>query len=112
MSLSEVRDKRAGQKDCHLPQLSAELSRLVVGVAAPPEARRPGSGWVSGDSVPEYWSDRHYQHLEEIAAAVDDRMAPMITLVIPVNECIMRLRISDTLAVISLASVYTPSISS
>ena len=34
MSQSEVHDKRTGQKDCHLPQLSAELSQLDVSVAA------------------------------------------------------------------------------
>ena len=48
MSLSEVRDKRTGQTDCHPPQLSAELSRLDVSVAALSEVRRRGSGWVSG----------------------------------------------------------------
>ena len=30
MYLSEVRDKRTGEKDCHLPQLFAELGRLGV----------------------------------------------------------------------------------
>ena len=34
MSLSEVRDKRSGQRHCHLPQLNSELSRLGVSVAA------------------------------------------------------------------------------
>ena len=50
MSLSEVRSKRTGQRDCHLPQLSAELRRLGVSVAALSEVGRPGSGspipWV------------------------------------------------------------------
>ena len=48
MVLSEVRDKSTGHRDCHLLQLSAELSRLGVSIAALSEVRRPGSGWVSG----------------------------------------------------------------
>ena len=44
MALSEVLDKRTCQRDCHLPQLSAELRRLGVSVAALSEVRRPGSG--------------------------------------------------------------------
>ena len=48
MSLSEVRDNRTGQRDCHLPQLFTELQRQSVSVAALSEVRRPGSGWVSG----------------------------------------------------------------
>ena len=38
--------------------------------------------------------------------AVADRLVPMITEVTPVNERIMRLRITHTLGVISRASVY------
>ena len=40
--------------------------------------------------------------------AVADRLVPMIIEVIPVNERIMRLRITHTLGVISLVSVYDP----
>ena len=54
MSLSEVRDKRTGQRDCHLPQLSAELRRLGVSVAVLSEVRRPGNGWVSGNGYTYY----------------------------------------------------------
>ena len=108
MSLSEVRDKRTSQRDCHLPQLSAELRRLGVSVAALSEVRRPGSGWVSGGGYTYYWSGRPQGHLEGVAVAVADRLVPMITEVTPVNERIMRLRISHTLGVISLVSVYAP----
>ena len=41
-----VRDRRTGQRDCHLLQLSAELRRLGVSVAALAEVRKPGSGWA------------------------------------------------------------------
>ena len=40
--------------------------------------------------------------------AVVDRLVPMITEVTPVNERIMRLRISHTLGVISLVFLYAP----
>ena len=46
MSLSEVRDKRTGQRDRHVPQLHAELRRLGVSVAALSGVRIPGRGWV------------------------------------------------------------------
>ena len=39
---------------------------------------------------------------------VADRLVPMITEVTPVNDRITRLRISHTLVVISLVSVYAP----
>ena len=77
MSLSEVRDKRTGQRDSHLPQLSAELRRLGVSVVALSEVRRPGSGWVSGGGYTYYWSGRPKGHLEGVAVAVADRLVPM-----------------------------------
>ena len=40
--------------------------------------------------------------------AVADRLVPMITEVTPVNERIMRLRITHTLGVTSLVSLYAP----
>ena len=66
MSLSEVRYKRTGHRDYHLPQLSAKLRRLVVSVAALSEVRRPGSGWVSGGGYTYYWSGRPQEHLERV----------------------------------------------
>ena len=43
MSLFEVRDKRTGQRDCHLAWVFTELCRLRVSVAAFSEVRRPES---------------------------------------------------------------------
>ena len=108
MSLSEVRDKRTGQRDCHLHQLSAELRRLGPSVAAIPQVRRPWSEWVRGGGYTYYWSGRTQGHLESVVVAVADRLASMITEVTPVNERIMRLRIFHTQNVISLVSVYAP----
>ena len=58
MFLSEVRDECTRQRDCHLPQLSTELSRFGVSDAALSEVRKPGSGWVSGSLYTYYWSGR------------------------------------------------------
>ena len=88
--------------------MSAELRRLGVSVAALAEVRRPGSGLVSGGWYTYYWSGRLQGHLDRVAVAVADRLVPMITEVTAVNERIMRLRISHTLGVISLVSVYAP----
>ena len=49
MLLSKVRNKRTDQWYYHLPQLSPELSRYGLSVAALSEVRTPGNGWVSGD---------------------------------------------------------------
>ena len=73
-SLSKVRDKRTGKRDCHLPQLSAELRRLGVSVAALPEVRRPGSGWVIGGDYTYYWSGSPQGHIEGMTVAVADRL--------------------------------------
>ena len=87
---SEVHNKRTGQRDCHLSQLSAELSRFVsLCVAALSEVKRPGGGWVSGGGYKYYWSSRPRSHLEGMA----DRLVPMVTEVAPVSERIMRLSI-------------------
>ena len=86
MSLSEVRDERTDQRDCHIPQLSAELRRLGVGGAALSEVRRPGSGRVSGGGYTYNWSGRPQGHLEGVAVAVADRLVPVINGVTPVNE--------------------------
>ena len=43
-----------------------------------------------------------------MAVAVADRLVPMFTEISPVNERILRLRITHTLGVISLVSVYAP----
>ena len=56
-----------------------------------------------------YWSGRSdgYQ-AQGVAAAVYNKLTPMIIEVTPVTECIMRLRIRHSLDVISLVSVYAP----
>ena len=69
MSLSEVRDKRTGQRDCHLPQLSPELRRLDVSVAALSEKSGDlgAGGSVGVGTTPQ-------RHLDGVAVAVADRL--------------------------------------
>ena len=47
-------------------------------------------------------------HLDGVTLAVADPLVPMNTEVTPVNERIMRLRITHTLSVISLVSLCAP----
>ena len=69
--------------------------------------RRPGSRWVSGGGYIYYWSDRPQEHLDRLAVPVADRLVPMYT---EVNGRIMRLKITNTLDVSSLVSVYVPTV--
>ena len=80
MFLSEVRDKRTGQRDCHLPQLSAELSRLGLGVATLSEVRRPGSGWVSGMATPSTGQavQRSIQNPDDLVMQPHDQMMALL----------------------------------
>ena len=92
----------------YLSELSAELRRLGVSVAALSEVRETGSGWVSGCVYTYYGSSRPQKHLKGVVVAVADRLVSMVTEVTPVNERIMRLRITTTLDVIFLVSLYAP----
>ena len=53
-----------------------------------------------------YWSRRPQGHLEAVTVAVADRLVPMITKVTPVSP--NDTRITHTLSVISMVSVYAP----
>ena len=100
MSLYEVRDERSRQRNCHLPQLSAELSRFGANGAALSVVRRPGSGWFCGGGYTYYLSGRIQGHLEGVAVADADRLIPIVTEVTPVNERIMILRFTHALGVL------------
>ena len=109
MSLSEVSEKRIDHKDCHLPQLSAELSRygFIIATHLEMDLRRSGSGWVSWDGYTSYWSGCPRGHPEGVAVAIADRLVPEIIEVTPVNKRIMSLRITHTIGVWSLWSLCT-----
>ena len=52
-----------------------------------------------------YWSVCPQGHFEGVAAAVADRLVPIVTEVTPVKERIMRQRISHTLRVLDSVNV-------
>ena len=60
---------------------------------------------ISGEGCIYYWSGRPQGHLEGVAVAVANRIVHMATEAIPVNEFIMRRRITG---VISLVPVNAP----
>ena len=102
--------------DDHLSLLSSELKHLNIGIAALSEVRRSDSGEIMGGDytnyrIPQsYWSGHFVgSHGQGVAAAVPNKLTPMIIEVTPVNERVMRLRIRHFLGVISLVCVYSGS---
>ena len=68
MFVSEVRDKPTGQRDCHIPQLFAELNPLgVLRHCQKCRNTLPGSGWGSGGGYTYYLFGRIKGILKEIA---------------------------------------------
>ena len=60
-----------------------------------------------------YWSGRSDgYHTQGVAVAVSNKLTPMIVEVTPVNKRIMRRRIRHSFGVISLVSVYAPTVAS
>ena len=98
--------KLFGQRDCHLHQLSAKLSRLCVSVGHSQKSGDLGAGGSVGVGTPTTWSGRPQWNLEGVAVAVADRLVPIFTDVTHVNEPIMRLRTSHALGFTSLVSTY------
>ena len=97
------------REDDHLSLLSSELKRLNIGIVALSVVRRPDSGEIMVGGYTYYWSGRSDgYHAQGVAAAVSNKLIPMIIEVTPVNERIMRLRIRHSLGVIFLVSVYAP----
>ena len=97
------------QEDARLPAMSMELARLGIAVAALSEVRRPAAGEISVGGYTYYWSGRaDGRHTEGVALAVADRLVPLISEVTPVNERIMRLRLTHSIGVVSFVAVYAP----
>ena len=97
------------REDDHLSLFSSELKRLAIGIAALSEVRRLDCGEIMADGCTYYWSGlSDGYHAQGVAVAVFNKLTPMIIEVTPVNEHIMRLRIHQSLGVISLVSVYAP----
>ena len=97
------------REDDHLSLLSSELKRLDIGIAALSEVRRPDCSEIMAGGQTYDWSGRSDGfHAQGVAAAVSNKLTPVIIEVTPVNERIMRLRNHHSLGVISLVSVYAP----
>ncbi len=74
------------REDDHLSLLSSELKRLDIGIAALSEVRRPDCGEIMAGGYTYYWSGRSDgYHSQGVAAAVSNKLTPMIIEVTPVN---------------------------
>ena len=79
------------REDDHLSLLSSELKRLDIGIAALSEVRRPDCGETMAGGYTDYWSGRtDGYHAQGVAAAVSNKLTPMIIEATPLNECITR----------------------
>ena len=82
---------------------------MDICIAALYEVQRPDCGEIMVGCYTYYWSDRSDgDHTQGVAAAVSNKLTPMIIEVTPVNEHMMRRRIRHSLGVISLVSVHAP----
>ena len=80
---------------------------MNIGIAALSEVQRPDCGEIMVGGYTYYCSGRSDgYHAQGVAAAVSNKLTPIIIKVTPVNERIMRRRIHHYLGVISLVSVY------
>ena len=90
-------------------QLSDELRRLRVSVAALSEVRRPGSGTISVGGYTYYWSGQGQgRHLSGVAIAIADWLIPAVDKVNTISDRVMSLRLRHSLGVLAVFSVYDP----
>jgi len=93
--------------DDHLSLLSSEIKRLDISIAALCEVRRLDRGKIMVGGSTFHWSGRSDDfNAQRVAAAVSNKLTPMIIEVTPVNERIRSLRICHSLGDVSLVSVY------
>ncbi|XP_069974797.1 uncharacterized protein [Penaeus vannamei] len=86
-----------------------ELGKLRVEVAALSEVRRPGSSTICVGGNTYYWSgcsDGH--HLQRIAMAISSRLQPSVVEIIPVDECIIVMRLKLSFGFMFFIAVYAP----
>lgn len=89
--------------------VTSAIKGIGAGVAALSEVRKPGSSTISMGGYTYYWSgcgDGH--HLQGVAIAISSRLRPSVVEVIPVDECIMALRLKHAFGFVSPIVVYTP----
>ena len=90
-------------------QLSDELRRLRISVAALSEVRRPGSGVISVGGYTYYWSGRGSGlHFGGVAIAVADWLIPAVDNISRLSDRVMSLRLRHSLGTLAVFSVYAP----
>ena len=100
---------RTLRHDHSICQLSDELRRLRVSVAALSEVRRPGSGVISVGGYTYYWSGQDSgRHFSGVAIAVADWLIPAVDKICRISDRVMSLRLSHSLGVLAVFSVYVP----
>ena len=100
---------RTLRHDHSICQLSDELRRLRVSVAALSEVRRPGSGVISVGGYTYYWSGQDSgRHFSGVAIAVADWLIPAVDKICRISDRVMSLRLRHSLGVLAVFSVYAP----
>ena len=73
------------------------------------ETMRPSSGKISSRGFTYYCSGMsNGARFRGVAISVSSRLQPSVVEVIPVDECIMRLKLKHTSGFMSLVAVYAP----
>ena len=100
---------RTLRSDDAIWQLSEELRRLRLSVAALSEVRRPGEGQISVGGYTYFWSgSRTGAHFGGVAIAVADALLPAIDNICYVSDRLMSLRLRHNTGVLTVVSVYAP----
>ena len=95
--------------DHSICQLSDELRRLRVSVAALSEVRRPGSGQISVGGYTYYWSGQDSGlHFSGVAIALADWLIPAVDNISCLSDRVMSLRLRHSLGTLAVFSVYAP----
>ena len=95
--------------DHSICQLSDELRRLRVSVAALSEVRRPGSGEISVGGYTYYWSGQDSgHHFSGVAIALADWLIPAVDNISRLSDRVMSLRLRHSLGTLAVFSVYAP----
>ena len=101
-----VRTLRSDDTIC---QLSEELKRLQISVAALSEVRRLDEGQISVGGYTYFWSgSRTGVHFGGVAIAVADVLLPVIDNIRYISDRLMSLRLRHNTGVLTVVSVYAP----
>ena len=99
---------RTLREDHSICQLSAELKRLRVQLAALSEVRRLGRGEIRVGGYTYFWSGPAEGHTQGVAIAVADQLLPAVDDIRCVSERLMSLRLRHSQGALTVVSVYAP----